>query len=45
VFDGACDDRRSARARALAERFDWTVIGERFVSVVDRAMRTQGAKR
>lgn len=31
-------DERSEAARALAERYDWAVIGERFVSVIERAI-------
>jgi glycosyltransferase involved in cell wall biosynthesis len=41
AFAGDPDDERSARARALAERYDWAVIGERFTSVVERATREQ----
>ncbi|MFO0558976.1 MAG: glycosyltransferase family 4 protein [Polyangiales bacterium] len=45
AFAGQSDDARGARARALAERYDWAVIGERFVSVVERATRARGGRR
>ncbi len=40
--DERADDHRSARARAVAEAYDWARVGRGFLAVADRAMRRGG---